>query len=140
MTKINASILALIFGFSGHALAKDKSLTHGQKVSSFVNEYFGQKNFTPAHESCSPTTDCTDVVCNRLGQFGCDDKSEIDEVLLWCRGNYGGNCIEVSCKFLGQFGCDDRSEVQEIARACVGNFGGDCITSVCGRLRSAASY
>ncbi|OQW46935.1 MAG: hypothetical protein A4S09_03240 [Proteobacteria bacterium SG_bin7] len=102
-------------------------------VSLLVDDYF--KNQSPFNDECrSPGMDCVDAVCNNLGTLGCDDRSEIDEVLKMCRGNFDGECIRVACKHLGSLGCDDRSEIQEVARACVGNFGGECVNAVCRRL------
>jgi hypothetical protein len=88
----------------------------------------------PINCNPEPARSCTDVVCDRLGQFGCDDISEIQQVGRLCRGNYDGNCIESVCDKLGQFGCDDMNEVQAVGRACVGNYDTSCFESVCQRL------
>lgn len=104
------------------------------KVAQFVDEFFKTEKLS-SHEDCRDRVgDCMDTACRLLGQYGCDDKYEVDEVLVWCRGNFDGGCITTVCNHLGQYGCDDRYEVQEIARACIGNFGGDCVESVCKRL------
>lgn len=111
------------------------SFVRKDNVSQFVDEYFTSKGKAQLHDECrDPVGDCMDVTCRLLGQYGCDDKAEVEEVLLWCRGNFDGDCIQTACRYLGQNGCDDRGEVQEIARACVGNFSGECVDVVCKRL------
>ncbi|MEZ0391724.1 MAG: hypothetical protein ACAH59_05885 [Pseudobdellovibrionaceae bacterium] len=77
---------------------------------------------------------CTDVACEKLGAWGCDDLSEIKEVGAACRGNYDGQCLKAACAKLGAWGCDNLSEVKEVARACVGNYEMSCFDSVCQRL------
>lgn len=116
------------------SVAMAKSLN----VSQLVDDYFKQQQqgqLSRLHDECrAPGMGCLDVVCNNLGTYGCDDKSEIDDVLKMCRGNFDGECIRVACRAVGTYGCDDRSEVREIARACVGNIGGECVAAICKRL------
>lgn len=85
---------------------------------------------------CQPddSGNCTDVVCDKLGTFGCNEMSEINEVNRICRGNYGGDCINAACNALGTFGCNEMSEVSTVGRACVGNYDTGCFTSTCSRL------
>ncbi len=133
------SLLVLTLALASfNVSAIDKNLEHRQKVSLYVSEYFNKKNFTPIpDDDCKNRIGhCVDAVCDQLGAYGCDRQNEMDEVLVWCRGNYDGGCVKTACNYLGTFGCDQRDEVQEIARACVGNFGGDCVVAVCERLGS----
>jgi len=122
--------------FAKDSVSLGEQRAHGQKVSLYVNDYFNKKNFTPILEDeCKDrVTDCVASACDRLGTYGCDERYEVNEILVWCRGNYDGGCIKAACGFLGTYGCDERYEIKEIVRACVGNFGGDCVTSVCARL------
>lgn len=92
----------------------------------------GPVNCDP-HGSQQP---CIDLVCEKLGTFGCDSVSEIQEVGRMCRGNPDGRCIDTVCNKLGTFGCDSHVEIGEVARACVGNVDVGCFESVCRRLGS----
>ena len=135
MKNITVSIVLALVLISSSVHAKKDNLTHGQRVSIFVNEYFIQNNNAPFYEECNPSKNgCVDAVCNHLGKYACDERNEVDEVMLWCRGNYDGGCVSESCKFLGRYACDEDPEAKEIARACVGNRGGECVSSVCTRL------
>ncbi len=123
--------ISLIFTFGGLVHAKEVT-AHSLKVSQIVDEFY---NARKSHDECrTPGVDCLDTVCKLLGTYGCDDRSEVEEALKWCRGNFDGDCIATACKYISPYGCDDRSEVQAMARACIGNLGGSCIDAVCKRL------
>lgn len=77
---------------------------------------------------------CRDVACALLGQFGCDDLSEIKAVGEACRGNQNSGCLEAACDRLGAFGCDDLSEVRSVAEVCKGHLGRRCINVSCDLL------
>jgi hypothetical protein len=84
------------------------------------------------HDGGQPA--CVDVVCSRLGQFGCDDMSEVERVGRICRGNINGGCVDAVCDKLGQFGCDDFSEVERVTTMCRGHYNGRCIDVACDHL------
>lgn len=116
-------------------------------IDDLVNQFYAQKENTVIKKSkplvshppdCHPPTSptCLDAACLKLGSFGCDDISEVQEIGRACRGNYNGICLNEACDKLGSFGCDDKIEVQTVARACVGNTDTTCFQSVCKRLGS----
>lgn len=95
----------------------------------------GTFDFRDRRDECDDDDlSCVDVVCDRLGTFGCDSQSEVSAVLSACRGNDDGGCISSLCDRLGTFGCDSLSEVQAVAASCANNRGGECVTSVCNHL------
>ncbi len=135
-------MVALVFSSNAFA-AGEKTYS----VKDLVDQYYSLKEArqittrllspkpSSASRYCPPNGPaCLDVACQKLGQFGCDDMSEIKEVSEACRGNYDGSCLSSACRKLGQFGCDDMSEIKKVARACVGNRDSDCFDSVCQRL------
>lgn len=79
-------------------------------------------------------TSCRDAACDLLGQFGCDDLSELKAVGEACRGNRNSACLEAACTRLGPFGCDDLSEVRSVAQVCKGHLGRRCINVSCDLL------
>lgn len=147
--KFTAFLLATLVLFALHfALATTQNKFSIQEL---VDQYYAVKdsqasalklfsvpqNHRP--RNCYPEGEsCTDVACEKLGTFGCDDMDEIKEVNLACRGNFGGSCLRTACNKLGSFGCDDIREVRDVARACVGNYDTDCFESVCRRFGSFA--
>ncbi len=80
------------------------------------------------------TQACVDAACAKLGTWGCDEQSEVTEVLRACRGNRDGACLTVVCAKLGNWGCDELSEIKQVAAACQNNDGGRCIEVACGKL------
>ncbi|WP_413289361.1 hypothetical protein [Bdellovibrio sp. HCB337] len=113
-------------------------------VQQLVDQYYQQKEMKAKLFSsvssrppinCNPSgPSCTDVACEKLGHFGCDDMSEIQDVGRACRGNYDGTCVAAACEKLGHFGCDEITEITSVGRACVGNYDTSCLDSVCNRL------
>ena len=136
-------VMAVLFATGSSFAAGAKTFS----VKELVDQYYHQKEsrqilsrfFSDSIQAppidCQPNgPSCTDVACDRLGRFGCDDLNEITEVGRACRGNFDGNCLTSACDKLGRFGCDDMNEIQAVARACVGNYDTSCIESVCGHL------
>ena len=86
-------------------------------------------------DDCEPrhgSTSCVEAACDALGQFGCDDMSEIRSVTAACRGT-SGRCVAASCDALGKFGCDDMSEIRSVTAACKGS-NGRCVAAACNAL------
>lgn len=95
---------------------------------------FSHPRACPPSACPPPRRACTDVVCEKLGHFGCDEVYEVTAVGRMCRGNYDGSCVAAACDMLGPFACDELQEIGIVARACVGNFDMGCFYSVCNRL------
>ncbi len=81
-----------------------------------------------------PRGSCMDSVCKKLGTFGCDSMSEIEQVGQLCRGNHNGDCLDSVCTRLGTFGCDSISELQQVASVCRGVWGNNCMDFACTQL------
>lgn len=77
--------------------------------------------------------ECIDVACNKLGTYGCDQQSEVSEVIAACRG-VDADCVEASCGYLGTYGCDQMSEIVAVANNCRQIFDGRCMEVVCTKL------
>lgn len=77
---------------------------------------------------------CVAEACDRLGQYGCDHKSEIEQISGYCRGLRDGSCVASSCDKLGQYGCDHHSEIKQVTDLCRSQYNGDCINVACGFL------
>ncbi len=142
-----ATVLVLLMVFiSIGARASDRALF---SVGELVEQYYAKKDHAEARgrlaftsrlhtpRDCEPRQgqqSCIELICDKLGTFGCDTAGEIQEVGRACRGNPDGTCVDAVCTKLGTFGCDTMGEVREVARACVGNFDVGCFESVCRRL------
>ncbi len=137
-------LILLIVFLSMGVRASDRSLF---LISELVDQYYAKKDSANIKgrlalterlhlpRDCRPRDpSCLDFICSKLGTFGCDTLSEIQEIGLVCRGNPDGMCIDVVCTKLGTFGCDTLSEIRDVTRACVGNFDTGCFESVCRRL------
>lgn len=79
---------------------------------------------------------CVDAACAKLGSWGCDEQSEVTEVLRACRGNRDASCLNTVCGKLGSWGCDELSEIKQVAAACQNNDGSRCIEVACAKLGS----
>ena len=128
-----SQITALIVLFAALGMTSQSYASESKSavITKLVDQYYAKKEAKnlssklfgkpmarlPINCNPEPARNCTDVVCEKLGQFGCDDMSEIKQVAQLCRGNYDRNCIESVCDKLGQFGCDDMNEVQAVQRA-----------------------
>lgn len=89
------------------------------------------------HDDCNRPGDtqaCVDAACSKLGTWGCDEQSEVTEVLRACRGNRDGACLSTVCAKLGNWGCDELSEIKQVAASCQNNDGARCIEVACGKL------
>ena len=86
----------------------------------------------PGHQPPS-VSNCINVACNHLGQYGCDDNTEIQNVAAACRGVDGG-CLEASCAHLGPFGCDNFTKIQNVTGLCRKVFDSRCMDVVCKHL------
>lgn len=142
--RVSILVLLMVFVAIG-AQAGDRSLF---SVSELVDQYYAKKDSADTKgrlaftlrlrgpRDCDPQgqQSCIELICDKLGTFGCDTTSEIQEVGRACRGNPDGTCVDAVCTKLGTFGCDTMSEVRDVARACVGNFDIGCFESVCRRL------
>ena len=147
-------VVALFTGVGGFA-ASVKTNGIDKSIDELVNQFYAKKESRPqgargfsattqrglsgAPIYCPPNgpgngSKCADVACEKLGHFGCDDFSEIEDVNRACRGNFDSACLESACTKLGRFGCDEMKEIQAVARACVGNYDTSCFDSVCSRL------
>jgi hypothetical protein len=80
------------------------------------------------------TQACVDVACAKLGNWGCDEQSEVTQVLRACRGNRDGGCVEKVCAKLGSWGCDEMREIESVATSCQHQRGGACVDVACGKL------
>jgi hypothetical protein len=142
---VSLSLLVSFYCFSSSANAASDSIDH------LVNQFFVAQSVSKSSPKSTsrqfslsrdprcddgpsrPAGGCVDVVCKKLGPFGCDDISEMERVANMCRGNFDGRCVESVCSQLGSFGCDDLSEVEHVTMVCRGGHGG-CIDTVCKRL------
>jgi hypothetical protein len=104
-----------------------------QMTSSMVDLYT-TKHVPPNCPPQGTSGSCIDIVCSKLGQFGCDTQSEITQVAGICKGNIDGDCVEASCAKLSPFGCDTMSEVSEVAALCKGKSNGQCVEIACENL------
>ena len=90
------------------------------------------------HPDCHPgegQNSCIDAACEKLGSWGCDTQSEINEVAQACKG-VDGSCIQATCTRLGSWGCDTMSEINEVTISCHNVFDGRCVDVVCDHLGS----
>ena len=125
------------------------SVVDAKKIDSLVLSYLLNKNQQksnlfeslsssrrPPH--CDPhnppnSSECLDVVCDKLGTYGCDTQSEISQVTLACRG-VDSDCVSASCSYLGTYGCDTISEIQQVTNTCRDVFDGRCMEVACNKL------
>jgi len=126
---------------------KSKQATQNE-IDAAVNEYLlesssaelnGSMSLLDHNEPCeegqgSPNLGCVEIICKKLGTFGCDDQSEVLRVSQMCRGNRTGKCVETLCEKLGTFGCDDIGEIERVAQSCKGNFSQGCVAFACEKL------
>ncbi len=153
-------ILTLLFGLPNLGWALDSSVQKTSqklevaKIESLAKDYFLNKYLNkksqfmrilnvPSHTppDCNPhhrppnVNECIDVACDQLGSYGCDQQSEIDQVVSLCRG-VDGDCVAATCRRLGSYGCDQMSELQQVSRVCNNIYDGRCIDVVCDKLGS----
>jgi hypothetical protein len=119
------------------SLARDYFLRSYQNrkmsfVESLNREELRQPGCDPHHQPQNPN-ECIDTVCTHLGQFGCDQQSEISQVADACRG-VDADCVDTACSYLGQFGCDQINEIQQVANSCRKIFDGSCMRVACTHL------
>jgi hypothetical protein len=147
-------VISCLFAFSIPAFAGEAQIDKA-RIDALVTDYFANETskskiatvkslmkFDGTHnQDCEDqddeegnSTSCRDAACDRLGQFGCDDISEIRAVGEACRGNHNSACLELACDRLGRFGCDDLSEIRTVAQVCKGHYGRRCIKVACDRL------
>lgn len=147
------SLVVSTSGVAREALLSDQ--VNKSKIDRLVSEYFAQQssqrpmanikslmhanstheqNCEDQEDEQGSNTSCRDVACDFLGQFGCDDLSELQAVGEACRGNRNSACLEAACTRLGQFGCDDLSEVRTVAQVCKGHPGRRCLNVSCDLL------
>lgn len=130
-----------------------KTVVDAKKIESLVIDYYlsqyqKQKNSFienlshnerkpdcgPNHPPQPPSSrQCIDTVCNKLGSFGCDQPSEINDVTLACRG-VDASCVESVCAKVGPFDCDQMSEIQTVTNMCRSLFDTRCMDVVCDYL------
>ncbi len=136
-------ILICLLMLSVNTFAANK--TFKSQVNQLVDQYYTNQVLQKLSinrsniedHNCVPSKpECLDVVCNRLGSFGCDSTNDIIAVSKACRGNVNGLCVDELCSRLGSFGCDSISEATRVAQACIGNDDAACVNSVCTRLGS----
>jgi hypothetical protein len=97
----------------------------------------GGRPFANRDDDCNRPGDtqaCVDVSCALLGHWGCDEQTEVTQVLRACRGNRDGACVSKVCEKLGHWGCDEMTEIEQVATACQYNDGGACIDVACNKL------
>ena len=90
----------------------------------------------PPYPGQGASVTCMQVVCNKLGSYGCDDQADISRVAQVCASQFDGSCIQSACEKLGSYGCDDFTDIQRVAALCSGNFGSYCINTACSYLGS----
>lgn len=90
----------------------------------------------PPYPGQGTSLSCMELVCRKLGSYGCDDQNEISRVAQLCATQFDGNCIQSVCTKLGSYGCDDFQEIQRATAICDGNFGSYCLDTVCSKLGS----
>lgn len=120
------------------------------KIERLVNDfYLAKKQHSSAlaflstgrlpGQNCDPAptggTDCLDAACSHMPAYKCDDQSEINQVLTFCRG-VDGDCIQSSCARMASYKCDDLSEVEAVANSCRSVFDGKCVDTVCNHMAS----
>ena len=124
------------------------------KIESLVKDYYvekNQKNQVSAQnvfqslsprgprprpgDDCGPSRgmDCIDAACEKLGEYGCNEQSEINTVITACKG-VDGECLNTACSKLGEYGCNEMSEITSVAAICRNVFDRNCIEVVCNRL------
>jgi hypothetical protein len=108
-----------------------------QKMS-FVESLNRGDNLPPGCDPHHPpppqnSNQCIDIVCEKLGSFGCDQQSEITAVAAACRG-VDPTCVESTCNRLGSFGCDQMSEITDVTNTCRQVFDGRCMDVACDHL------
>lgn len=81
-----------------------------------------------------PSGRCVDLVCEKLGTYGCDSQSELSEVAMICSSQYNESCMASSCRRLGTYGCDSISELKEVSGLCENVRSSGCVDQVCERL------
>ena len=126
-----------------------------KKIDSLVNEYFinkyqqeksalyealeinrpGRPPHCDPHNPPGGTSECVDIACTKLGSYGCDQMSEINQVTAACRG-VNGDCLEAACAKLGSYGCDQMSEIEQVGAVCRSVFDSECMEVVCSKLGS----
>lgn len=80
--------------------------------------------------------DCVDVVCEKLGTYGCDTLKEIQEVGNICRGVRKPSCITSLCSKMSAYSCDSLKELERVASSCRGRVSRKCVDLVCDKLET----
>jgi hypothetical protein len=112
-------------------------LSKAAKARSFVEALtFGVNDIPgcdPNHPAPPNVTNCINIACDHLGEYGCDQASEIQAVATACRG-VDGACVQSSCNHLGPYGCDQMVEIQNVTNVCRDVFDSRCMDVVCRHL------
>lgn len=129
--KVNQQVQVVKIEKLANSFFLNKAALEQNYIHSLVTE--NQFNHDPhcghGHYPPSPTN-CINEACTRLGQSGCNEQSEIQDVASACRG-VDGNCITETCAYLGQSGCNEMSEIQTVGNACRQMFDIRCMKLVC---------
>jgi hypothetical protein len=135
MIRLSTLAICLTVLFSINSASFAEVSHNGLEIDSLISEYYQAKYDNKDQSDCPPDLGrCADKVCDLMGSFACRTRSDLDEVLVKCRGNFGASCISTACSKLGHFGCDTKDEVFNITNACRGNINGSCLKYVCNRL------
>jgi hypothetical protein len=138
--KYIVSILVLALGFSAQAKSSHKKFSKAQidKIAAeyFVNESKQMFSLATEPRSCDDQQDqggrsCTDVACDLVGSYNCNDVSEIERIGNACRGNHSGRCLESLCNKVGSYNCNDISEIEQVAASCRGSLNEKCVDKAC---------
>jgi hypothetical protein len=76
--------------------------------------------------------ECVEVLCEHLGELGCNTEDQVLGIVRACAGNYSGDCVRSACRQLGPLGCDTAEQAESMAEVCAFNVSGDCLNAGCG--------
>lgn len=133
-------IFIVMFMFSISSIASESINSNEVKLKDTVDTFFlmellnkNSKSFSRDRCDDDARVSCSEVMCEHLPAYKCDDMNDMRNIAKLCSSVRSGRCIQSMCKYLPGYKCDDMNDMSNVSKLC-SQMPGRAIEAICSYL------